>query len=118
MHTDMHILRLGYQKRANFLPLRYPLEAGWVAPDSPWRVEQVDATQSDLLAGLLGGDLDAAFLAPAAVAQHGERLATLGGWGLACEGRVETAIVLSPKRLDLIHEGGVSVTSAALGSTA
>src|SRR5437773_167104 len=107
MHTDTHILRLGYQKSANFLPLLYPLEAGWVAPDSPWRVELVDATQADLLAGVLGRDLDAAFLAPGAVTQHGDQLVTLGGWGLACEGRVETAIVLSPKRLDLLHEGSV-----------
>jgi predicted solute-binding protein len=118
MHSDIHNLRVGYQKRGNFLPLLYPLEAGWVAPESPWRVEVVNAPSGELLARTLEGELDAAFLAPGAVAGHGGQLAALGGWGLACEGRVETAIVLAPQRLDLIHEGHVSIAPEAVGSTA
>jgi predicted solute-binding protein len=109
---------VGYQTRSNFLPLLYPLEAGWVAPESPWRVEFVNAAPAELPAAVLAGELDAAFLAPGAVAEHGAELAALGGWGLACEGRAETGILLSPKRLDLIHEGHVSITPGALGSTA
>ncbi len=118
IHTDMHILRLGYQNRANFLPLLYPIEAGWVAPESPWKVEIINAAPGALLVEMLNGSLDAAFLPPGAVAQHGGQFGALGGWGLACEGRTETALLLAPQRLDLMHEGNIGISPEARGSTA
>lgn len=118
MAGDMHILRLGYQNRANYLPLLYPVEAGWAGAESPWTLEVVSGGPGVLLEGMLNGSLDAAFLSPVAVAQHGGMLSTLGGWGLACEGRVETALLLAPQRLDLMHEADVNVSPEAQGSTA
>lgn len=115
---DLHILRLGYQDRANFLPLLYPLKAGWTRPESPWKLEMINAGPLELTDGLLSGRLDAAFVPPLAVQQDVEQLAPLGGWGLSCEGAVGTAILLAPRRLDLMHEADVAVTRQAYGSSA
>jgi predicted solute-binding protein len=118
IHRDLHILRLGYHDRGNLAPLLYPLEAGWVAPDSPWKLEMVRGHPEDLLSQALDGSLDAAFLPPLSLTRHGERLSPLGGWGLASEGKSETAILLAPQRLDLIDGSEVSISPAAHGSTA
>jgi predicted solute-binding protein len=118
MHKDFHILRLGYHDRANLAPLLYPIKAGWVGPQSPWKLEIVNAPPAALLSQALDGSLDAAFLPPAALTRHGEQFSPLGGWGLASEGRSETAILLAPQRLDLIDGGEVSISPSAHGSTA
>jgi predicted solute-binding protein len=118
MHDDLHILRLGYYNHTNLLPLLYPIEAGWVSLESPWRVEAENAPPGALLERLLAGELDAALVAPGALAQHGSRLSPLGGWGLAVEGRAETAVLLAPKRLDMMDKGEVSIAPEAVGSTA
>src|SRR3954468_5890998 len=89
IHNNSHILRLGYHNRANLMPLLYPIEAGWVAPDSPWKLETANATPDALTGQVLNGGLDAAFLPPAALSRHGEHLSPLGGWGLASEGKSE-----------------------------
>jgi predicted solute-binding protein len=118
IHNNSHILRLGYHSRANLIPLLYPIEAGWVAPDSPWKLEIADAAPESLTGRVLDGSLDAAFLPPAALSRHGERLSPLGGWGLASEGKAETTILLAPQRLDLMDGGEVSISPEALSSTA
>ena len=118
MHDDFHILRLGYHDRANLLPLLYPIKAGWATLESPWQVEVITAPPSVLFRQLLEGKLDAAFLPPAAVTAHGAQLATLGGWGLAGEGRIETAILLAPQRIDLLDGGNVALSPDAHSSTA
>jgi len=118
MAQDIHILRLGYHDRANMLPLLYPLKAGWVAPESPWRLEIVDGPPAALLASILAGNLDAAFVTPAAAQLHGRELAPLGGWGLAGTGASETALLLAPQRLDLIEGSDVAISPEAAGSTA
>lgn len=115
---DFHNLRLGYLDRANLLPLLYPLKAGWVAPDSPWKLEVVHDTPAALLAALLRGDLDAAFVPPAGVIQNSKALAPLGGWGLASEGITATILLIAPQRLDLIDGGDLAITPPAEGSSA
>lgn len=112
------LLRLGYHNRANFAPLLYPLEAGWVAPPSPWSLDIENAAPAELLEGLLSEDLDAAFVTPASAQQNGKKITPLGGWGLAVAGKAETALFLSPRRIDLIDGGDVSITPEAEGSTA
>jgi len=118
MTEDIHILRLGYHDRANLLPLLYPLKAGWVAPESPWKLEITNDPPSLLLESLLNGSLDAAFVTPADAQRHGRAIAPLGGWGLASEGATGTALLLAPQRLDLIDGGDVSISPEAAGSTA
>ena len=118
MHEDIHILRLGYQDRANWLGLLYAIKAGWVAAPSPWHVEVSHGGPEELLDSMLEGRLDAAFLSPGAVAERSQALAPLGGWGLATEGRSDTALMLAPQRIDLIDGGSVSIMPDALGSTA
>jgi predicted solute-binding protein len=118
MAEDIHILRLGYHDRANLLPLLYPLKAGWVAPESPWKLEIANDPPALLLESLLDGSLDAAFVTPADAQRHGSAIAPLGGWGLASEGATGTALLLAPKRLDLIDGGDVSITPEAASSTA
>jgi chorismate dehydratase len=115
---DFHNLRLGYWDRANLLPLLYPLKAGWVAPDSPWKLEVVHDTLSALLSALLRGELDAAFVPPAGVIQNGGALAPLGGWGLASEGITATVLLIAPLRLDLLDGGDLAITPPAAGSSA
>lgn len=115
---DFHNLRLGYWDRANLLPLLYPLKAGWVAPDSPWKLEVVHDTLAGLLSALLRGEIDAAFVPPAGVIQNSNRLAPLGGWGLASEGMTATVLLIAPKRLDLLDGGELAVTPPAAGSSA
>jgi predicted solute-binding protein len=118
MTEDLHILRLGYHDRANLLPLLYPLKAGWTGPESPWKLEIVNETPAILLAALLDGGLDAAFVTPAAAQLHGSKIAPLGGWGLAGTGASETALLLAPQRLDLIDGSDVAITPGAAGSAA
>jgi predicted solute-binding protein len=118
IHKDLHILKLGYHSRANLMPLVYPIEAGWAAPQSPWEMQIVNTTPAALDARVLDGDLDAAFLPTAALAREGARISPLGGWGLASEGKSETAMLLAPQRLDLMDGGEVSISPAARGSTA
>jgi chorismate dehydratase len=81
-------------------------------------VELVRARPLELQERTLDGGLDAAFLPPAVVAGRGDRLSALGGWGLASDGKTETAVLLSPSRIDLIHEESVTVSPEAEGSTA
>src|SRR5437763_16482685 len=106
MHINVHTLRLGYHDRANLMPLLYPIKAGWVAPQSPWSLEIANAHPTTLLDEVLGGELDAVFLPPAALTRYGDAsghghgdppLHSPGGWGLASEGRSETAILLAPQ---------------------
>src|SRR3954470_6514685 len=126
MSQDIHIpsarsgqiLRLGYHDRANLLPLLYPFKAGWIGPESPWHLQIVNNTPAALLASLLTGDLDAAFVTPAAAQLHGGKIAPLGGWGLAGTGTSETALLLAPQRLDLIEGRDVAISPEAAGSTA
>src|SRR4051812_31079883 len=118
IHNDLHILRLGYQDRANYVPLLYPVKAGWVAAPSPWRVEVRNEAPQGLVDAMLAGELDAAFLPPGAVARYAARFSALGGWGLATEGRMDTALLLAPQRIDLIDGADVSITASAVGSTA
>ncbi|HEX9988288.1 MAG TPA: MqnA/MqnD/SBP family protein [Chloroflexia bacterium] len=113
-----YLLRLGYQDRANFLPLLYPLKAGWALPESPWKLEIANDTPQSLLEGLLGGDLDAAFISPVALTQHSRQIAPLRGWGLAVEGATETGMILAPQRLDLVDGRSITVFEEAQGSTA
>lgn len=115
---DLHILRLGYYDRANLLPLLYPIKAGWVAPESPWKLEVVNDTPAALLDDLLAGEIDAAFVTPAGVVRSKGALAPLGGWGLAGEGITATVLLLAPQRIDLIDGGDVAVTPSATGTTA
>ena len=115
---DFHILRLGWHDRANALPLLYPLAMGWVAPDPPWQLHTVRAAPGALLEALLDGRVDAAFIAPVGLAQHGERLTPVDGWALACEGASATALLLAPRRLDMMHQGHAWVSPEAHGSTA
>jgi predicted solute-binding protein len=112
------LLRLGYHDRANLLPLLYPLKAGWIGPESPWKLEIVNETPAKLLSALLDGELDAAFLTPAAAQLHGGKIAPLGGWGLAGTGASETALLLAPQRLDLVDGSDVAITPGAAGSAA
>lgn len=116
--NDFHILRLGYHDRANLMPLLYPLKAGWVGASSPWKLEVVNLVPSALVSELISGELDAALIPPLVLTQRGDRLASLGGWGLASEGASETALLLAPQRLDLMDEGHVSLSEEAQGSTA
>jgi chorismate dehydratase len=116
--NDLHILRLGYHDRANLMPLLYPLKAGWVGAESPWKLEVVNMTPTALVSALLDGELDAAFIAPFALTQRGDRLASLGGWGLASEGASETTLLLAPQRLDLMDEGHLALSEEAQASTA
>lgn len=118
MDGDLHILRLGYHERGNLAPLLYPVEARWVGPQVPWKVEMVRALPGALAGMVADGELDAAFVPPRALAEHGDKLGALGGWGLAGEGRSETALLLAPQRLDLLDGGEVAVSPEALGSTA
>lgn len=113
-----YTLRLGYHDRANLMPLLYPLKAGWVGAESPWKLEVVNMTPSALLKALVGGELDAALIPPFALTQRGDTLAALGGWGLASEGITETALLLAPQRLDLMDGGHVAISEEAQGSTA
>ncbi|MDQ5824304.1 MAG: hypothetical protein M3441_08845 [Chloroflexota bacterium] len=115
---DFHNLRLGYYDRANLLPLLYPLKAGWVAPDSPWKLEVVHDTPASLLGSLLRGEIDAAFVPPAGVVQNSGTIAPLGGWGLASEGITATVLLIAPQRLDLLDGGDLAVTPPAAGSSA
>lgn len=115
---DLHILRLGYYDRANLLPLLYPIKAGWVAPESPWKLEVVNDTPAALLDDLLTGEIDAAFVPPTGVVRSKGALAPLGGWGLAGEGITATVLLLAPQRIDLIDGGDVAVTPSAAGTTA
>src|SRR3954447_16855714 len=117
-HRDLHTLRLGSQHRAILAPLLYPIEAGWAAPQADWKVETVRALPGALAGMVLDGSLDAAFLPPQALTQHGDRLRSLGGWGLGAEGKSETALLLAPQRLDLLDGGEVSISPEAQGSTA
>ena len=71
-----------------------------------------------LLPALLDGELDAAFVTPAAAQLHGGKIAPLGGWGLAAAGISETALLLAPQRLDLIEGSDVALTPGAAGSSA
>ncbi len=116
MTEDFHILRLGYHDRANLLPLLYPLKAGWVGPESPWKLEIVNDTPAALLASLLTGGLDAAFVTAAGAQLHGSKIMPLGGWGLAASGAVETARLLAPQRIDLIEGSDVAILPEADGS--
>jgi chorismate dehydratase len=128
LHMDVHTLRLGYHDRANLMPLLYPVKAGWVAPQSPWSLEIANALPAALLDQVLGGELDGAFLPPAALTRYGDAggsrghgdpvLHSPGGWGLVSEGRSETAVLLAPQRLDLMDGGRVAITPGAHGSTA
>lgn len=111
-------LRLGYHNRANFAPLLYPLEAGWIAPPSPWMLQIENDTPAKLLDSLLADDLDAAFITPASAQLNGRKIAPLGGWGVAVAGAAETALFLSPSRIDLIDGGDIAITPSAEGSTA
>lgn len=116
--ADFHILRVGYHDRVNLLPLLFPLKAGWVGAGAPWKLEVMDLPPSELVRALLQGELDAAFIPPLTLTQRGDELALLGGWGLASEGVTETALLLAPQRLDLMHEGELAVEAEAIGSTA
>jgi chorismate dehydratase len=106
---ERHTLRLGYHHRANFAPLLYPLEAGWVGLESPWRVDTPDLPHGELTQALLADDLDAAFVPAAGAQKWGSKIAPLGGWGLACAGAAETAIMLAPRRIDLIDGEFVAI---------
>ena len=116
--ADQHTLRLGYHHRVNFAPLLYPLEAGWVGLESPWRLLSVDQTHRTLTEGLLAGDLDAAFLPAAGAQKWGSKVTPLGGWGLACTGASETAVLLAPRRIDLIDGEYVAIPPPEEGSAA
>lgn len=115
---DFHILRLGYYDHANLLPLLYPLDAGWAAPPSPWKLEIVKALPAELEQKMQDGELDAAFLTPFSIARESSNLGPVGAWGLAIEGRTETALLLSPQRLDLMDQQDVSISPEARLSTA
>mgnify|MGYP000173809862 CR=1 FL=1 len=91
---DFHNLRIGYPDRANLMPLLYGLQAGWVGPPSPWKLEVTHAAPRALVAGLLEGTLDAAFVPPLSLSGGSSQLASLGGWGMASEGKGETARLL------------------------
>ena len=116
--SDRYTLRLGYHHRANFAPLLYPLEAGWVGLESPWRLLAVDRTHIALTESLLAGDLDAAFIPAAGAQKWGGKLAPLGGWGLACAGASETALLLAPRRIDLIDGEYAAIAPPDEGSAA
>jgi predicted solute-binding protein len=111
-------LRLGYPDRADLVPLLYPLVAGWVGPESPWRLEMVPGTPGDMERGLLDGSLDAALVPPLLLSRQGARLEALGGWGVACEGPSDLALLLAPRRLDMMDAESLSVAPMAEGSTA
>lgn len=115
---DLHNLRLGYYERANLLPLLYPIKAGWIAPESPWKLEVVNDTPAGLLEALRGGELDAAFVPTAGMLQSKGKLAPLGAWGLAAAGATATVRLIAPQRLDLIDGSDLAVTPAAQGSAA
>ena len=118
MAEDFHILRLGYYEHAPLLPLLHPLNMGWAALESPWKFELLKHEPQELVNNLMSGDLDAAFVSSVSAWQHGDRLMALGGWGLASEGALGTAILLAPQRLDLMNEGHVALSPQAHGSTA
>ncbi len=117
-NTERDTLKLGYFGRAALMPLLYPLEAGWVGPESPWKLEVVTDTPARVLAGLLEGRLDAGFVSPAVLARHGQKLAALGGWGVVSEGISGAALLLAPQRLDLMDKSDVALHPEAQGSTA
>jgi len=116
--SKQHTLRLGYFGRAALMPLLYPLEAGWIGPGSPWTLEIIIDTPARVVDDLLEGRLDAGFVSPVALAQHGQKLAALGGWGIASEGISGAALLLAPQRLDLMDKGEVALHPEAQGSTA
>ncbi len=116
--NDLHELRMGYYRRVNFAPLLYPLEAGWVGPESPWRLQLASHEHRTFTEKVLSGEIDAAFVPPAAAQKWGSKLAPLGGWGLACAGACETALLLAPKRIDLIEGENVAIAPDEEGTTA
>jgi predicted solute-binding protein len=118
MADNQHTLRLGYYDKANLLPLLYPIAAGWVQPESPWKVEVAHLDPAAALDRLLAGEVDVALVNPVAAQVHGRRITPLGGWGLATHGAVETALLLAPQRLDYMDEQAVAVTPNAAGSVA
>ncbi len=118
LSQDLHILRLGYGDRVNFVPLLYPVAAGWSGPQSPWKMELKNGTPSTLLQGLLSGDLDAAFVPPAVLMQRGANLQPLGSWCLATEGTAGTGLLLARERLDGMDGEVVAISDYAQGSTA
>lgn len=117
-NDDRNTIRLGYHRRANFAPLLYPLEAGWVGPASPWKLELVDGRQPELVDALLEGDLDAAFIPAMSAQKWGQKLTPLGGWGLASSGVTETALLLAPRRIDLIDGEVAAISPDVEGTTA
>ena len=100
------------------MPLLYPLKAGWVGAESPWKLEVVNMPPAALVRALVDGELDAAFIPPFTLTQRGDRLAALGGWGLASEGVTETVLLLAPQRLDGMDGEHVAISEEAHGSTA
>ena len=117
-NRDQYNLRLGYPDRADLVPIMHGLHAGWVGPESPWKLEAVSASASGLERGLTDGTLDAAFVPPLVLSQGGARLQALGGWGVACEGPSDLALLLSPQRLDLMDGSDLSLHPEAAASTA
>jgi chorismate dehydratase len=81
-------------------------------------MEVVNASPGELSSALLRGELDAAFVPPLTLSQNGSRLEALGGWGVSCEGPSDLALLLAPKRLDLMDGGDLSIHAEALDSTA
>ncbi|HUP26846.1 MAG TPA: MqnA/MqnD/SBP family protein [Chloroflexia bacterium] len=113
-----HTLRLGYFDRTAVLPLLYPLQAGWVAPQSPWTLTVENCAPADVVSALLEGGLDAGMVSPVALARHGSELSTVGGWGVASEGITEGAVLLAPQRLDLMDGAGAAISQNAGDSIA
>ena len=92
-------LRFGYTGSVHWLPLLYPLEAGWVYP--PGRlVTWHDLPPGEVLARLDAGTLDAALVAPVAYARRRGALDLLPGVGLASEGPTAAAVLQSTERAD------------------
>jgi predicted solute-binding protein len=78
----------------------------------------VSGRHPELVDALLEERLDAAFIPAIAAQKWGKKLAPLGGWGLTSAGTTETALLLAPRRIDLIDGESVAIMPGEVGSTA
>jgi predicted solute-binding protein len=98
--------------------LLYALEAGWVGVESPWKIELVDGRHGELEERLLEGELDAAFIPATGAQKRGKKITPLGGWGLPRAGVTETALLIAPRRIDLIDGEEVAISPGEEGTAA
>jgi predicted solute-binding protein len=86
--------------------------------ESPWKIEMADGRHGELEDRLVEGELDAAFIPASAAQKWGKKITPLGGWGLTSAGVTETALLIAPRRIDLIDGEEVAISPAEEGTAA